>query len=132
MGNPILVAPTHMEGGHEYLITFCSIDPEQNQDNYTGKVYYNFSWDDETYSGWLGPYDSGEKCVISHVWNTTGAYRVKVKAKDDPNGDGDLSDGKETLWLPSESPIIQDIFWEQRYFLSVLNQMYQLYRQFLG
>ena len=119
MGNPVLVAPSHMEEGIEYLCSFRSIDPEHNQDNYSGKVYYNFSWDDETYSGWLGPYESGEKCLASHVWNTTGAYSVKVKAKDDPNGDGNLSDGKETLWLPSDTPTKQDTFWKQRNILSV-------------
>lgn len=121
LGNPVLVAPEHMEEGQEYLCSFSSIDPEQNQKNYTGKIYYNFSWDDETYSGWLGPYESGEKCMAPHIWNTTGEYRVKVKVKDDPNGDGDLSDGKETLWLPSEPSRILDTLSEQRYFLSAFH-----------
>jgi len=44
---------------------------------------------------------------MSHVWNIEGTYQIKVKAKDDPNGDGDLLDGTESVWsdpLPIRIP----------------------------
>ena len=44
---------------------------------------------------------------VSHVWAAKGTYQIKVKAKDDPNGDGDLSDGTESVWsdtLPISMP----------------------------
>ena len=45
-------------------------------------IYYLFDWGDDTDSGWLGPYTSGEECNTSHIWNTRGAYDIRVKAKD--------------------------------------------------
>jgi hypothetical protein len=62
------------------------------------KIYYLFDWDDETTSGWHGPYSSADTVSISHIWENSGSYQVKVKAKDDPNDDGDLSDGMESYW----------------------------------
>ena len=100
MGSPLLVAPSHVNSGVEYRCSFNSIDPEENQGNYQGKVYYNFSFDDDTYSGWLGPYESGEQCSVFHVWHKSGLVDIKVKARDDPDGDGDFSDGAETYWMP--------------------------------
>ena len=75
--------------GHEY----CTIttDPENHQ------IYYKWDWGDET-SDWIGPYDSGDPACASHIWESPGYYEVRVKAKDDPNGDGDLSDGLESDW----------------------------------
>jgi len=101
VGKPTLVAPSYAKAGEEYPCIFSSIDPEQNQEGYKGQIYYNFSWGDSTYSDWLGPFESGEECRVSHVWTRSGMYKIKVKVKDDPNGDGDLSDGKETDWLPT-------------------------------
>lgn len=99
LGNPVLVAPSHVKSGVEYQCSFTSVDPEENQHHYQGKVYYNFSFGDYTYSGWLGPYESGEKCLVSHIWSIGGLVDIKVKARDDPNGDGDFSDGAETYWM---------------------------------
>jgi len=61
-------------------------------------IYYLFDWGDGTDTGWLGPYISGETARISHEWVEKGNYNIKVKAKDDPNGDGNLSDGEESIW----------------------------------
>ena len=100
LGSPSLVAPSHVNSGEEYCCSFSSVDPEENQHGYQGQVYYNFSFGDSTYSGWQGPYKSGEKCSVFHAWNKSGLVDVKVKARDDPNGDGDFSDGAETYWMP--------------------------------
>jgi hypothetical protein len=45
-------------------------------------LFYMFDWDDETNSGWLGPYSSGEEIQAKHVWTKRGDYNIKVKAKD--------------------------------------------------
>jgi len=65
------------------------------------RLYYLFDWDDDTEDEWIGPYNSGEKVSVSHIWQSEGTYQVKVKAKDDPNNDGDLSDGMESVWSDS-------------------------------
>lgn len=62
-------------------------------------VYYMFDWGDGLDTGWMGPYEPLQMDPIEaeHKWEK-GYYEIKVKAIDDPNGDGDLSDGTETAW----------------------------------
>jgi PKD repeat protein len=45
-------------------------------------VYYWFDWGDQTNTGWIGPYTSGETINITHSWSAPGNYNVKIKAKD--------------------------------------------------
>ena len=54
------------------------------------KVFYFWDWGDGTNSGWLGPYNSGEICETSHIWENKGNYEIKVKAKD--------INGQESEW----------------------------------
>ncbi|HEC95383.1 MAG TPA: hypothetical protein ENI45_05420, partial [Thermoplasmatales archaeon] len=61
-------------------------------------LYFMFDWGDGTSSGWQGPYKSGENITLQHSWNRRKTYNIRVKAIDDPNGDGDLSDGVESEW----------------------------------
>ncbi|MFH1012909.1 MAG: hypothetical protein V1769_00175 [Thermoplasmatota archaeon] len=70
-------------------------------------LYYFFDWGDGTDTGWLGPYENNIEITVSHIWEKRGQYNVKVKAMDDPNGDGDISDGLESQWsdmLPISMP----------------------------
>jgi len=89
--------PANGEVGIEYTYSTSTTDSEGY------KIYYNFSWGDGTYSGWLGPYNSGETASGSHIWEWQGTFYIKVKAKDDPNNDGDLSDGAESDWSETTS-----------------------------
>lgn len=83
-------------------------------------LYYRWDFGDGTYSNWLGPYESGEEISVSHKWITEGSYGVKLKAVDDPNGDGDFTDGKVSSWsdplsisvpkVKSKQKNINDIF----------------------
>ena len=52
------------------------IDPDGN------KLYYWFDWGDGNDSDWLGPYESGETIIATYVWESEGAYQVKVKTLD--------------------------------------------------
>ena len=78
--------------GISYSYSTYSYDPE---DHY---LYYMFDWGDGTTPEWKGPFASGDIVNESHIWDTKGTFQVKVKARDDPNGDGDLSDGLESVW----------------------------------
>lgn len=83
--------------------TYSSVGTDLNGD----MIYYLFDWDDGTDSGWVGPYNSGEIGSAKHTWTTKGDYDIRVKVKDDPNADGDLSDGDESDWsdpLPIAMP----------------------------
>ena len=92
---------TSGKAGISYSYSSSATDPNSD------KVYYWFDWDDGTDSEWIGPYNSGQMASASHIWDAQGGYSIKVKAKDDPNGDGDLSDGTESVWsdpLPISMP----------------------------
>jgi hypothetical protein len=93
--------PTSGRIGITFSYSSTTIDPDGDN------IYYLFDWGDGTNSGWIGPYNSGSGITESHAWASRGSFPIKVKAKDDPNGDGDLSDGTESVWsdaLPVAMP----------------------------
>jgi predicted acyl esterase len=59
-----------------YLYESTTNDPDGD------KIYLLFDWDDNTSSGWLGPYKSGETVHAFHKWNENGPFNIRVKAKD--------------------------------------------------
>jgi len=75
--------------GVEYTYTTSTTDPDGDQ------VYYNWSWGDGTYSGWLGLYNSGLTASAKHIWTTKGTYQIKVKAKDVYDAESAWSDPLE-------------------------------------
>jgi hypothetical protein len=93
--------PISGKPGTEYTYTSTATDYNSDQ------IYYLFNWGDDTDSGWVGPYNSGDTGSASHTWDSQDSYNITVRAKDDPNGDGDLSDGIESRWsdhLPVNMP----------------------------
>jgi len=78
--------PTSGRPGISY--TYSSSTTDSNGE----PIFYKFDWDDGTESGWLGPYNSGQGITTSHIWDSTGNYAVKVKAKDIYGGESFWSD----------------------------------------
>jgi hypothetical protein len=76
--------PSQLRKGVEYTFSTSTIDPQNDQ------IYYFFDWGDETYSGWLGPFNSSVEVNASHTWKKSGIYEIKVKAVDINN--------YESLW----------------------------------
>ena len=76
--------------GTKYTYTTSTIDPDNDQ------IWYNFSWGDGTYSGWVGPYTSGQTGSASHTWYKGDEwmenYEIKVKAKDENELESDWSE----------------------------------------
>jgi len=62
--------------GTEYTYTTSTTDPDGD------KISYMFDWGDGTFSGWVGPINSGVIASAKKTWNTKGTYQVKVVAKD--------------------------------------------------
>ena len=87
---------TSGETGQEYTYTTSTTDPNNDQ------VYYNWSWGDGTYSGWLGPFNSGATATATYSWTEQGTYSIKVKAKDIHNAESVWSDP-----LPVTMPLSQ-------------------------
>jgi hypothetical protein len=74
------------DANKEYTYTTSTIDPDGDQ------LYYLFDWGDEKFSGWAGPYNSGQTAEASHKWSEKGDYEIRVKAKDDHGVQSDWSD----------------------------------------
>ena len=72
----IIIGPS--VGGPKIDLEFSAItsDPEGDQ------VYYMWDWGDGNFSEWLGPFGISTPVKTSYVWNNTGEYIIRVKAKD--------------------------------------------------
>ena len=88
---PTIEGPTNGTAGFSYNYTFNSINPLGDD------VYYLIDWGDNTSSGWIGPYISGEDVILSHIWENPGTYEIRAKAKDN---------NSESFW---SHPYIVDI-----------------------
>ena len=73
---PIITGETNGDAGTEYTYTFSTTDPESHD------LYYYVKWGDDTTSGWIGEYGSGETVQMKHIWQTQGDYTIEAKAKD--------------------------------------------------
>jgi len=90
--------------GTTYSYSTSTTDPNGDQ------VYYWFDWGDGTNNGWIGPYNSGQEVIASHVWNEQGEYDIKVKAKDENYSESQWSDPL-TVTIP-KSKAINPIFFQ--------------------
>jgi hypothetical protein len=63
----------------EYEYSIVSQEPDGDS------IYYFVDWGDNTTTGWIGPYSSGENVNVTHIWDTKGTFTVKVKARDSYN-----------------------------------------------
>ena len=85
--------PTSGRIGEEHEYTAVTTDPENDD------LYYFFEWSEDDNSGWLGPYESGETCTGSFIWEKRGEYQIRVKARDEH---GSVSGWSE--YLPVSMP----------------------------
>jgi len=73
---PTITGPTEGKVGIAHGFNITTIDPDGDE------VYYFIDWGDNTTSGWLGPFTSGQQMTVSHTWDKKGEYLIKSKAKD--------------------------------------------------
>jgi hypothetical protein len=73
---PNIEGPSQGDEGIEYTYKFSAIDPENHD------LFYYILWGDNTNSGWLGPYSSGEEISLTHSWSKKGKYKILAIAKD--------------------------------------------------
>jgi hypothetical protein len=74
---PIISGPASGKPKTAYPYEFRTSDPDGDD------VFYYIDWGDNTSSGWLGPYYSGQPITVNHTWSKKGTYILKAKAKDD-------------------------------------------------
>jgi hypothetical protein len=46
------------------------------------QIYYRWAFGDGDSSTWIGPYNSGDTCMVNHSYAAKGSYNVKVLTKD--------------------------------------------------
>ena len=89
-----------------YTATTTDVDGDE--------IYYLFEWGDGTFSGWKGPYSSGQEGSASHKYSKEGSFSIRVKAKDEHGVQSPWSDP-----LPIQSP--------KNINLPILNRLQQNY-----
>jgi len=74
--------------GNSYTYSSSTTDPDGDN------IYYKFEWGDDTDSGWIGPYNSGDIVEATHIWTEKGTYEIRAIAKDE---NGVLSEWSDPL-----------------------------------
>jgi len=82
---PTILAPS--VGGPEVTLNISAVSVDYDGD----QIYYNFSWGDGNFSGWLGPSDSDVILTTNYTWWQNGDYQILVKAKDTNEMESDWS-----------------------------------------
>ena len=104
------------EGKKKVSYEFAAVTSDPDND----EIYYLFDWGDDLISAWIGPFESGDMCVASHIWNEQGSFEVRVKAKDNHGVQSDWSDPTTVSMpkyrFPSRFPLLFR-FLEQHHFL---------------
>jgi PKD repeat protein len=99
----ILSGTTNGIAESEYAFTTGTIDPEDNI------IKYGWDWGDDTPIEWSKYYASGEHCLMTHIWNSSGSYNVRVIAKDLPGVESEWSDVLIVEMIENEAPIVEII-----------------------
>jgi subtilisin family serine protease len=108
--------------GQPYDYKFKTSDPTND------KIYFLVEWGDNTTSGWLGPYYSGEEITLNHTWSVKGTYTIKAKAKDVY---GDESDWASLIIsMPRSYMILHQPFLER--FFERFPHLFPILRNLLG
>ncbi len=74
-GTPTGINPTWWLPGYQYNLTISSVDPENDELN------YSVNWGDGTIMEY-GPFTSGALTILSHNWSAEGNYTVNIAARD--------------------------------------------------
>ncbi|KYK20182.1 hypothetical protein AYK24_04085 [Thermoplasmatales archaeon SG8-52-4] len=99
---PTIEGPTIGKPGQQYNYTISAVDPEGND------IYFYIQWGDGDTLDWTGPYLSGEEITLSHSWDSTGTYTIKVKAKD--IYDDESSWAELIVKMPRERILFNNLF----------------------
>ena len=110
--------------GTEYSYSTNTIDPDGDN------IYYLFDWGDDTFSDWIGPYNSGEICTANHTWDKKGDFQVRVKARDEHGAQSEWSDPLPITMPKNKAinihPLILQFFENHPRLSSLLKNLFEL------
>jgi len=87
--------------GEHYIYNTVTTDPEGDQ------VYYWFEWGDGENTDWVGPYPSGEAAYELYAWSETGVFEIRVKARDEYNGESNWSEPLIVTIIDKDKPQLE-------------------------
>ncbi|KYK29630.1 hypothetical protein AYK20_05150 [Thermoplasmatales archaeon SG8-52-1] len=99
---PIIDGP--VKGTIKTDYTFTAVTSDIDGDN----ISYYFNWGDSSNSGWTDYVPSGTIVNLSHSWEKSGTYTIKVKAKDDYDMESEWGELKVTM--PRDKTISSSLF----------------------
>jgi hypothetical protein len=102
---PIITGPVEGKVNIASEYKLVATDPEGDD------VYYFIDWQDNTTSGWIGPYPSGLEITESHTWSTERKYTISVRAKDTNSNEGDWATLTVTIPYSMNTPFQQFLAW---------------------
>ena len=105
---------------NNYTYSTNAIDPDDDQ------LYYFWDWGDNT-TDLCGPYNSGENCQCTHMYQENGTYEIRVKARDEKFQGSEWSDPL-SVSMPKNKPINTPII----KFLENHPYLFPLLRQLFG
>jgi outer membrane protein assembly factor BamB len=88
---PVIDGP--VKGTIKIDYTFTAVTSDIDGDN----ISYYFNWGDGKNSGWTDYLPSGTTVNLSHSWEKSGTYTIKVKAKDDYGMESEWSELQVTM-----------------------------------
>ena len=113
---PTISGPS--SGSTDVSYTFKSVSSDPDND----ELFYYFDWGDGSYSGWIGPFSSGNICKQEHSWSAKGDFKVRVKAKDVHGLESQWSD-PWTISMPKNRSLlsrINDFIEQYNYLIQML------------
>jgi len=108
---PTITGETQGYIDESYEYTFTTTDPDDDD------IWFYIEWGDDSNTGWIGPYNSGDVVTKSHTWDEEGVYTIRAKAKD-------IFD-EESEWgtLEVTMPVNQQISYEHPFLSRFLKQL---------
>ena len=94
---PKITGPSRGAPGQSLDYTFSAIDVSPS---YEDNIFFYIDWGDGNIDEWIGPYDSSENVVLSHVFAEENIFTIKAKAKDQAGAESQW--GELTVTMPRQ------------------------------
>jgi len=80
-------------------------------------------WGNNSDTGWIGPYSSGDDITLSHSWNTIRTYTISAKTMDEHDLESDWSTLQVTMPKQKSSSFLYELLfeWLQNFIINMHN-----------
>jgi PKD repeat protein/C1A family cysteine protease len=119
---PKITGPSRGAPGQSLDYTFSAIDVSPS---YEDNIFFYIDWGDGNIDEWVGPYDSNENVVLSHVFAEESIFTIKAKAKDQAGAESQW--GELTVTMPRQkTPNLYNILQLLVEYFPIIKQIFVL------